>query len=83
MKIAIVSDYFLDYVGGAQTSIQEQKASLEEAGNEVLLIAHTRRGSARGPGPPPWPGTKPPASTMTQPGCARRAARNRPVHNGS
>lgn len=46
MKIAIVSDYFLDYVGGAQTSIQEQKASLEEAGNEVLLIAHTRRGSA-------------------------------------
>jgi glycosyltransferase involved in cell wall biosynthesis len=46
MRIAIVSDYFLDYVGGAQTSIQEQKASLEEAGHEVFLIAHTRRGSA-------------------------------------
>lgn len=46
MRIAIVSDYFLDYVGGAQTSMQEQKASLEAAGHEVFLIAHTRRGSA-------------------------------------
>ncbi len=46
MRIAIVSDYFLDYVGGAQSSIHEQKASLEEAGHEVLLIAHTRTGSA-------------------------------------
>jgi glycosyltransferase involved in cell wall biosynthesis len=45
MRIAIVSDYFLDYVGGAQSSIHEQKAALEEAGHEVLLIAHTRTGS--------------------------------------
>ena len=45
MRIAIVSDYFLDYVGGAQSSIHEQKASLEEAGHEVFLVAHTRKGS--------------------------------------
>jgi glycosyltransferase involved in cell wall biosynthesis len=45
MKIAIVSDYFLDYIGGAQSSIFEQKAALEEAGHEVFLIAHTRKGS--------------------------------------
>ena len=45
MRIAIVSDYFLDYVGGAQSSIHEQKASLEEAGHEVFLIAHTRKNS--------------------------------------
>lgn len=45
MKIAIVSDYFLDYVGGAQTSIEEQRASLIEAGHEVVIIAHTRRAS--------------------------------------
>ena len=44
MRIAIISDYFLDYVGGAQSSIHEQKASLEEAGHEVFLIAHTRKG---------------------------------------
>jgi len=46
MRVAIVSDYFLDYVGGAQSSIHEQKASLLEAGHEVFLIAHTRKGSA-------------------------------------
>ena len=45
MRIAIVSDYFLDYVGGAQSSIHEQKASLLEAGHEVFLIAHTRKNS--------------------------------------
>jgi glycosyltransferase involved in cell wall biosynthesis len=45
MRVAIVSDYFLDYVGGAQSSIHEQKASLLEAGHEVFLIAHTRAGS--------------------------------------
>jgi glycosyltransferase involved in cell wall biosynthesis len=46
MKIAIVSDYFLDYVGGAQSSIFEQQAALTEAGHEVFLVAHTRKGSA-------------------------------------
>jgi len=45
MRIAIVSDYFLDYVGGAQSSILEQKVSLEEAGHEVFLVS-TARGLA-------------------------------------
>ena len=39
MRIAIVSDYFMDYVGGAQSSILEQKASLEEQGHVVHLVA--------------------------------------------
>jgi hypothetical protein len=39
MRIAIVSDFFLDYVGGAQSSILEQKASLEASGHTVYLIA--------------------------------------------
>ena len=49
MRIAIVSDYFLDYVGGAQSSIFEQKASLEEAGHEVYLVSTARalRGNVR------------------------------------
>jgi len=42
MRIAIVSDYFLDYVGGAQSSILEQQASLKEAGHEVFLISTAR-----------------------------------------
>jgi glycosyltransferase involved in cell wall biosynthesis len=42
VKIAIVSDFYLDYVGGAQTSIAEQKASLEAAGHTVLLVAAAR-----------------------------------------
>ncbi|MDM4761944.1 glycosyltransferase [Galbitalea sp. SE-J8] len=42
MRIAIVSDYYLDYVGGAQTSMLEQRAALERAGHEVLLIAPDR-----------------------------------------
>ena len=42
MKIAIVSDYYLDYVGGAQSSMLEQKAALEEAGHTVLMVAATR-----------------------------------------
>ncbi|GAB3043721.1 glycosyltransferase family 4 protein [Parafrigoribacterium mesophilum] len=47
MQIAIVCDYFLDFVGGAQTSIREQKLALEEAGHTVVLVT-TRRGR-RGP----------------------------------
>jgi len=42
MKIALVSDFFLDFVGGAQSSIHEQKASLEDAGHQVLLVAAAR-----------------------------------------
>ncbi|MEO9014257.1 MAG: glycosyltransferase family 4 protein [Terrimesophilobacter sp.] len=47
MHIAIVCDYFLDFVGGAQTSIREQKLALEGAGHTVTLVT-TRRGR-RGP----------------------------------
>ena len=43
MRIAIISDFFLDYVGGAQSSILEQKASLESAGHTVYLVAATSR----------------------------------------
>lgn len=43
MKIAIVSDYYLDYVGGAQTSITEQKAALEAAGHIVLVVSAGHR----------------------------------------
>lgn len=42
MRIAIVSDFFLDYVGGAQSSIHEQQAALEEAGHRVYLVSTAR-----------------------------------------
>ena len=42
MRIAIVSDFYLDYVGGLQTSIREQVAALEAAGHEVLLVSMAR-----------------------------------------
>lgn len=49
MRIAIVSDFYLDYVGGLQTSIREQVAALEAAGHEVLLISMARaEGTERG-----------------------------------
>lgn len=46
MRVAIVSDFYLDYVGGLQTSIREQTAALEAAGHSVLLVslARQRRG---------------------------------------
>ncbi len=42
MRIAIVSDFYLDYVGGLQTSMREQVAALEAAGHEVRLISMAR-----------------------------------------
>src|SRR5690554_6036571 len=42
MRIAIVSDYFLDYVGGAQTSMLQQRLALLQAGHEVVLVSATR-----------------------------------------
>jgi glycosyltransferase involved in cell wall biosynthesis len=42
MKIAIVCDYYLDYVGGAQTSILEQCRALEDAGHTVVLVSSVR-----------------------------------------
>ncbi len=42
MRIAIVSDYYFDYVGGAQTSMRQQKLALEEAGHEVVIVSPAR-----------------------------------------
>lgn len=39
----MVSDFYLDYVGGAQTSMLEQRAALEAAGHEVLMLRSVRR----------------------------------------
>jgi glycosyltransferase involved in cell wall biosynthesis len=44
MRIAIVSDFYLDYVGGLQTSIREQRAALEAAGHTVHLVSLARAG---------------------------------------
>lgn len=42
MRIAIVSDYFLDFVGGAQTSMREQRLALEQAGHTVVMVSAAR-----------------------------------------
>lgn len=48
MRVAIVSDYFFDYVGGAQTSMRQQVLALEQAGHSVILVSPGR--SVAGPG---------------------------------
>src|SRR5688572_24753868 len=42
MRIAIVSDYFLDYVGGAQTSMLQQQLALNAAGHDTVVVAAAR-----------------------------------------
>lgn len=42
MRIAIVSDYYFDYVGGAQTSMRQQKLALEAAGHSVVIVSPAR-----------------------------------------
>lgn len=42
MRIAIVSDYFLDYVGGAQTSMRQQQFALQAAGHTVVMVSASR-----------------------------------------
>jgi glycosyltransferase involved in cell wall biosynthesis len=42
VRIAIVSDYFLDYVGGAQTSMLQQRLALMEAGHTVVMVSAAR-----------------------------------------
>lgn len=42
MRIAIVSDYYLDYVGGAQTSMRQQQLALQQAGHEVVMVSASR-----------------------------------------
>lgn len=39
LRIAIVCDYLLDYLGGAQTAMLEQARALAAAGHEVIMIA--------------------------------------------
>ena len=48
VRIAMVSDFYLDYVGGMQSSMLEQRAALEAAGHEVLLISAVRRAGGEG-----------------------------------
>ena len=48
MRIAIVSDFYLDYVGGLQTSMREQVAALESEGLRVLRISRNTRKLRRG-----------------------------------
>lgn len=45
MRIAIVSDYFPDFVGGAQTSMREQRLALQAAGHHVVMVSAVRGGS--------------------------------------
>lgn len=47
MRIAIVSDYFLDYVGGAQTSMLQQRLALTQAGHDVVLVSASRERGRR------------------------------------
>ncbi len=42
LTIAIVCDYFLDFVGGAQTSMREQQRALVAAGHRVIMISAAR-----------------------------------------
>ena len=42
MRIAIVSDFYLDYVGGLQTSIREQVAALQAEGHTARLVSLAR-----------------------------------------
>ena len=42
MRIAIVSDYFNDFVGGAQTSMHEQYLALTAAGHHVVMVSAGR-----------------------------------------
>lgn len=42
MRIAIVSDYYLDYVGGAQTSMRQQQLALQQAGHDVVMVSASR-----------------------------------------
>jgi glycosyltransferase involved in cell wall biosynthesis len=73
MRIAIVSDFFMDYVGGAQSSIFEQKAALEEAGHVVYLVAAVsgKRGHVAGL-------DLPVSAAFTVPGLLLPVIRNRP-----
>lgn len=42
-RVALVMDYALDYLGGAQSAFLEQARALTESGHEVVVIAPTPR----------------------------------------
>lgn len=42
MNIVIVCDYFFDYVGGAQTSMEQQRRALVAAGHTVTIVSAAR-----------------------------------------
>ena len=47
MRVAIVSDFFPDFIGGAQTSMLQQRLSLEDAGHAVVTVSATREWGSR------------------------------------
>ncbi len=50
-RVAIVCDYLLDYLGGAQTAMLEQARALAAAGHAVIMIARPNRRSLSRPTP--------------------------------
>jgi glycosyltransferase involved in cell wall biosynthesis len=48
MNIALVCDYSLDYLGGAQTAFLAEAQSLAEAGNTVVVVTPSERRDAPG-----------------------------------
>lgn len=47
LNVAIVSDFFLDFVGGAQTSMEQQRRALVESGHSVAMVSAARGRGAR------------------------------------
>ncbi len=47
LNVVIVCDYFLDFVGGAQTSMRQQQAALNDAGHRVVMVSAARGRGAR------------------------------------
>ncbi len=50
MRIALVCDYSLDYLGGAQSAFLDQARILRERGHSVTIVAPVRGGRGRGAG---------------------------------
>lgn len=72
VRVAIVSDFYLDYVGGLQSSLVEQQTALTDAGHEVSLVSMGRRASPTASGAhlqvkPSWtvPGVLLPVTSAT------------------
>lgn len=47
MRVAIVSDFFPDFIGGAQSSMRQQRLSLESEGHTVVAVSATREWGSR------------------------------------